>query len=81
MDDDNVIFGVHGTPLVLVRSTTGDGGWSLHTPEAIAEADANDDLPEVLLSGPAEWDNGAEDWNRPNADDCAAAMAKINATA
>lgn len=77
MSDDNVTFGVHGTPLVLVRSTSGDGGWSLHTPEAIADADASGDVPEVLLSGPSEWDFERDDWDRPTRANCEAAMSKI----
>lgn len=80
MPDDNVTFGVHGTPLVLIRSDTGDGGWSLHTPQALADADANGDVPEVLLSGAAEWDFERDDWDRPARADCDAAMAKINST-
>lgn len=77
--NDNVTFGFLGTGLVLLRSDAGDGGWSLHTPEQIADADANDEAPEVLLSGPAQWDAEAYDWNRPNAADCAAATAKVSA--
>lgn len=75
--DDNVTFGVHGTTLVLVRSASGDGGWSLHTPEQIADADAHDDVPEFLLSGPANWDAEADDWDRPTKADCTAAFSKI----
>ncbi len=50
--------------LELVRSDTGDGGWSLHNP-----ADENEDgYSPVLLSGPAEWIGTEDDyneWNRP----------------
>lgn len=79
MTDDNVTFGVDGTEFVLVRSTTGDGGWSLHTPEQIADADAHDDVPVVLLSGTAEWSNEADAWSRPNAADYTAAREVLNA--
>jgi hypothetical protein len=48
----------HG--LQLVRSDTGDGGWSLH-----GQHDAPDDSP--LLSGEAERIEG--EWSRPNQDD------------
>ncbi len=54
--------------LVLVRSDTGDGGWSLHpagsTDEQIASGDAL-----CWLSGPAQWDEEEGDWDRPNAHD------------
>lgn len=67
-----------GTRLALIRSDTGDGGWSLHTPEQIAHADATDDVAAVLVSGDANWIAETADcygqWNRPNADDCAEAL-------
>lgn len=47
--------------LELVRSDTGDGGWSLHAPELVDE----DGLSPVLASGPAELVDG--EWDRPNA--------------
>jgi hypothetical protein len=68
--DDNMTWAVHGTGLVLIRSTAGDGGWSLHTPEQIADADAIDDVPEVLLSGDAQWDAENDEWDRPTRADC-----------
>ncbi len=34
--------------LVLVRSDEGDGGWSLHTPEQIADAKAHNEALEAL---------------------------------
>jgi hypothetical protein len=64
--------------LELVRSDTGDGGWSLHAPELEDE----DGWSPVLVSGPAEWvpvndwDTG---WSRPNQGDYDAAEAKRNA--
>ena len=65
--------------LFLVRSNTGCGGWSIHTRKAVAEADANGDVPEVLLSGPASWIEETEDtygrWDRPNDADYAEALA------
>ena len=73
-DTDNIKFGFAGSPLCLLRSDAGDGGWSLHTAEQIADADANDEAPEVLCSGPAEWDTEADDWSRPNAADIAEAL-------
>lgn len=77
MSRDNIIYGFAGSHLCLLRSDQGDGGWSLHTPEQIAEADAADDVPETVLSGPAEWDADADDWDRPNAHDVAKAIALI----
>jgi hypothetical protein len=76
--NDNIEFGVFGSPLCLLRSDTGDGGWSLHTPEQIADADTNDDVPECLLAGPAEWDG--DEWSRPNAEDIATALDRAQQT-
>lgn len=78
MDTDNIEFGFAGSPLCLLRSDVGDGGWSLHTTDQIADSDASGEPPEVLLSGPAQWDEASEDWSRPNTEDVAAAMAKID---
>jgi hypothetical protein len=64
--------------LVVVRSDTGDGGWSLHTPQAIADAKAQDDLPLVLTYGEAAWDEATETWSRPNAEDYAKALKIAN---
>ena len=59
--------------LVLIRSDTGDGGWSLH----LREDEDEDGIPgEILISGPAELVD--DEWNRPNADDYAEALAKAN---
>lgn len=54
--------------LVLCRSDRGDGGWSLHAPGSTDEAIASGDAP-PLVSGEAEWDDEAGDWNRPDEDD------------
>ena len=56
--------------LVLVRSDTGDGGWSLHPAGSTDEQIASGDAP-VLVSGTAQWVDG--DWDRPNAQDYARA--------
>lgn len=49
--------------LDLVRSDTGDGGWSLHAPEM----EDKDGLSPVLASGPADMFCG--EWDRPNQQD------------
>lgn len=59
--------------LVLVRSDTGDGGWSLHPAGSTDEQIASGDAP-YLVSGPAQWVDG--DWDRPNAQDYAEAHAQ-----
>jgi hypothetical protein len=56
--------------LVLVRSDTGDGGWSLHPAGSTDEQIASGDAP-YLVSGTAQWVDG--DWDRPNAQDYAKA--------
>ena len=57
--------------LVLVRSDHGDGGWSLHDPDATQDAqDCGDD---ILLTGTATWDDGDNTWDRPTVDDYRAA--------
>ena len=56
--------------LVLVRSDTGDGGWSLHPAGSTDEQIASGDAP-YLGSGTAQWVDG--DWDRPNAQDYAKA--------
>jgi hypothetical protein len=53
--------------LVLVRSDEGDGGWSLHTPEQIADAQAHNDAPEYMNAGPATLVD--DEWDRPNQED------------
>ena len=55
---------------ILCRSDTGDGGWSLHRPDATDEDIATGDAP-ALVSGTADWDGSK--WSRPNAEDYAAA--------
>ena len=62
--------------LILVRSNTGDGGWSLHTKDQIKDAEEHDDVPELVGSGPAEA--VGDGWSRPNADDYAAALSNAN---
>lgn len=62
--------------LVLVRSDTGDGGWSLHL-----RGDADDSDP--VAYGPADWVAETEDeyghWSRPDDRDYDDALAKLNA--
>ena len=60
------------TDLVLVRSDSGDGGWSLHPAGSTDDQIASGDAP-YLASGPARWDDDEGDWDRPNASDYAAA--------
>lgn len=57
--------------LVLCRSDTGDGGWSLHAPDADDEDVASGDAP-AIISGTAERDSAGE-WSRPTAEDYALA--------
>lgn len=62
--------------LVLVRSDTGDGGWSLHPPGSTNEAIAKGDEP-TLMSCPAQkivnYNDFQRDyegeWDRPNQED------------
>jgi hypothetical protein len=60
--------------LVLCRSDTGDGGWSLHAPGSTDDDIASGDAP-YLVSGPASSSNG--DWDRPNEADYRAAAEKL----
>jgi hypothetical protein len=53
---------------VLCRSDQGDGGWSLHAPGSSDNDIATGDAP-YITSGPAEWDEEQQDWDRPNAAD------------
>jgi hypothetical protein len=53
--------------IYCIRSDQGDGGWSLH----LAGTEDEDGIPPTLLSGPANLIN--DEWDRPNADDYAAA--------
>ena len=63
--------------LIVTRSDTGDGGWSIHTKQQIEDAEAHDEAPDLILSGPSEWDVQADDWVRPDADDFLAARKEI----
>ncbi|CAB4144377.1 hypothetical protein UFOVP469_27 [uncultured Caudovirales phage] len=56
---------------VLVRSDSGDGGWSLHAPGSTDEDIATGEAP-ALTSGPSGKNRGGK-WLRPNARDYAAA--------
>lgn len=62
--------------LVLCRSDTGDGGWSLHAPGSTDEQIATGEAP-YLVSGPAEFDADQGDWNRPNEADYREAAEKL----
>jgi hypothetical protein len=53
--------------LVLCRSDTGDGGWSLHPPGSTDEQIASGDAP-YLLSGDSKKNKFGR-WSRPNAKD------------
>jgi len=68
--------------LMLLRSDTGDGGWSLHTKDAVILAEASGDVPETIISGHAEWieenDLHRGHWNRPNWADYEEALAIVN---
>lgn len=65
------------TDLVLVRSDTGDGGWSLHAPGSTDDDIASGDAP-YLLSGNAKMINGV--WSRPNEQDYEQALAVLSRT-
>jgi hypothetical protein len=58
--------------LILCRSDTGDGGWSLHAPWATDEQIATGEEL-YLTNGPAERTPDG-DWDRPNQADRRAAM-------
>ena len=55
----------------LVRSDTGDGGWSLHDPDP-----TNPDGWAPLHRGPAGWNERTETWDRPNENDILVALAQ-----
>jgi hypothetical protein len=57
--------------LVVIRSDTGDGGWSLHWLH-----DENEDgMPgAILVSGPSSFNDDTGDWNRPGVEDYADAI-------
>jgi hypothetical protein len=63
--------------LVLVRSDTGDGGWSLHahTPTPGSDIGVSGFDPNPILTGPAELVD--DEWNKPNAEDYREAMRLI----
>ena len=51
---------------ILIRSDTGDGGWSLH----LSADEASDGVPSrILLSGKSDLVD--DEWARPNAEDWA----------
>ncbi len=58
--------------LILIRSDTGDGGWSLHL-----RGHETDGVPEILLSGEAELGAGDE-WTRPDKRDYDEALSKVH---
>jgi hypothetical protein len=64
--------------LILVRSDTGDGGWSLHTKEQIEMAEP-DESPCSLISGPSPMYGG--EWARPDARDYERALRIANRNA
>jgi hypothetical protein len=64
--------------LQLVRSDTGDGGWSLHLPE---EYEDEDGFSPILLSDTAIWNDVAEWWDRPTQADYERALAAWDAAA
>jgi hypothetical protein len=67
------LTGYAPSDLVLSRSDQGDGGWSLHIPDASQdEEEAGGDL---LLSGPASWDEATDDWSAPTPADYEKAFA------
>lgn len=62
--------------IVLCRSDHGDGGWSLHHPDATDDGIASGEFP-PLVSGDAEYDENTKCWSRPNDADYAAALDAI----
>jgi len=62
--------------LILVRSDHGDGGWSLHNPDATDDERNHGD--DILLTGTAEWDDDIGDWDRPNKHDLAKAWDELH---
>jgi|SRR5262245_335642 len=55
------------TRLDLIRSDSGDGGWSLHVPG----------IETPVLTGFAHWDVEAQEWTRPTPADYAEAMLRL----
>ncbi len=64
--------------LILVRSDSGDGAWSLHAPDA-TDAEIADGTAPALASGEGRWDEDAGAWAPPPLVDVAAAMAIVAA--
>ena len=62
--------------LIVCRSDTGDGGWSLHAPGSTNEQIASGDAP-YLVCGPAEWDAETQEWSRPNEGDYRIALIEL----
>lgn len=62
--------------LILCRSDGGDGGWSLHAPDATDEQIASGDEP-PLACGPADMDEDTGYWSRPNCEDYQAAFKEL----
>jgi hypothetical protein len=60
--------------LVLCRSDSGDGGWSLHAPGSTDEAIACGEAP-YLACGPGEMEDGQ--WSRPDFQDYRNAMMNL----
>lgn len=50
--------------LVICRSDDGDGGWSLHPPDAADHEIASGEAPPIL-SGPAHYDPHGDKWDGP----------------
>lgn len=61
---------ITASDLYVIRSDTGDGGWSLH----LRGTEDDDGIPPTLVSGPSSLGDDDE-WSRPNAGDYAAALA------
>ena len=61
---------------VLCRSDKGDGGWSLHQPNATDEGIATGETP-PLITGTAQWDETLQEWDRPNIADYQSASAQL----
>jgi hypothetical protein len=78
-DDESEEFSPEYTAedLVLCRSDTGDGGWSLHAPGSTDEQIASGDAP-YLVSGPAEMDDETGEWSRPDLADYRAALTELS---
>jgi hypothetical protein len=71
---EKIVPEVTADDLVLCRSDTGDGGWSLHAPGSTDEQIASGDAP-YLVSGEAEQVDG--EWSRPDAQDYRQALTTL----